>query len=271
MLRANASHNIWHKCKIVNEYVSPIAANLGVIGIRGDQGLGYQGNLLYKPEGFGDNPAGSTYGKYAGTIYLYPGSAATSDGRGITKDPMITVISGSGDYLHERSYFGAYDVNGSGNDDEISYLERSGSGGYQGGECILFVPKFGDSADSDDQDSYDWIDRRDTSGLGYFSGSAFARVGAYTKFQIPISSSKSAKLSFYAKDDSSFNGYFGQAWVFEPGIQTGITSQSVLTTSWKQYETTSPTVSENTVAECWFVCSGSAGSVALDQISASYV
>ena len=98
----------------------------------------------------------------------------------------------------------------------------------------------------------------------------------YLPFEFPVESGKKLKVSFYARDNSSFDGYFGQAFAGtfnqnEAGVITGSISQSNLTTSWVQYQTISPPMSSDTVVKCYFICSGSAGYASIDQISASYI
>ena len=234
--------------------------------------------FIYKPSGWKDNPGGSVYGLYTANVQFQQGSNIYPR----HSNPIIRIVSGSNGE-HERSYYLNMDTS-TGNDNELGYIERSGSGYLNQGQSIAFHPKWGGSADSDDLTS--GVYGLDTYNAGYKysipksgSGDPNPWRGAPMSipFEFPVSESSKLKVSFFAKDDSSFDGNFSQVFTgtFYTTDQysnyiTGSISQSVLTTSWKQYHTISPPVPENTVLTCHFLCSGSQGQAALDQISASY-
>ena len=273
-LEGSGNEVIFEKPKIVNPFNGGAQTDIyyAAITVMNSQrnSIGHAESLLYKPSGWKDNPAGNTYGLYAANIYLQ--NTATQYQR--SSIPFIRVVSGS-NAEHERTYFMTWDVQNA-NDDEIGYIEKSGSGYLAQGQSIAFHPKFGDSGDSDDLTSgVEGVPFRN-SGFKY-SGSDSPWQGAPLNlpFEFPVSESSKLKVSFFAKDDSSFNGNFSQVFTgtFDNvGVNavTGSISKSILTTSWKQYHTISPPVPENTVLTCHFLCSGSAGQAALDQISASY-
>ena len=259
---------VFNKPSFPNAYSGGSTTSYGPWGT--DNDLSGTGIRVYQPSGFGRNPAGATHGVFAATVYCNRSSTYNQKSP-MDGTTMLSITSGSNDEFH-RVYFNTTD--NTGNDSEISYYEKSGSGVGSSGNAIAFYPKFGDATDNvlpgvgGDVSAGEQYKRLAFSGQ-YGDEIPPLAIDLITKF--PVSDGDALKVTFQAKKDSSFNGWFGQVFTGNGNKATGSVSQSILTTSWAEYSTTSPPVKNNTILECHFLCSGSAGQSALDHISASFV
>ena len=232
------------------------------------------GNIVvYKPSGFENNPAGSTYGRFAATApYQY--RTSTHYKYINPTQQVLSITSGSSDE-YEVTYFHHFDY-AQGNDDEIGWYEKSGSGVDSTGNAIAFYPKL--------KTTYSYGGEKIVGGVlsapgvkeplggvnGLYGGNITDRcLDLVVKF--PVESGKKVKVTFQAKKDGSFSGHMFQSFTGNGNRATGSVSESILTTSWTEYSTTSPPVETNTILECHFLVSGSAGQAAVDHISASFI